>query len=301
MKGKICILIAMMMYPLMGISQQFYSNYQLLIKDAISGSLVIVEQSYQLQDTATQQLFGRNNKPEFGKSIAIGVKCSNGLIVGNKSQQPWMYDANCEPYLNKYRGILSDMYIKDISDVVSAQKQKCTSVTRKDLMPSINYIWTDSTMLCNTFSTEILDSLNSDSWLVWVCSPKKIEEADSTTAVNYQIFKSNISYHKDSVKYKVAKPQTNNQVWGGIYIKSVIVSPGHIELKLIGCLYDIEDNWYIVPACKVAETPDSANTGEITALEEAAVSEDTLSPVEEDDASKKTRKKKSKKTSNEED
>ena len=45
MKERIFILVAMIIAPLAGISQQFLSNNQMLIKDAITGGLVVVEQT----------------------------------------------------------------------------------------------------------------------------------------------------------------------------------------------------------------------------------------------------------------
>ena len=151
MKEKIFILVAMIIAPLAGISQQFLSNNQMLIKDAITGGLVVVEQTYQLQDTATNQLFGRNNQPEFGRAIALGVKCEKGVIVPEKLKQPWAYDTDFERYRGRYNGVLSDMQIRDINDNVSLQKQRVESVEYSTLTPSVNCVCTGSAGLKNTF------------------------------------------------------------------------------------------------------------------------------------------------------
>ena len=58
-----------------------FSGNQQIIHDATKDGLVIVSQSYQLEDTVTHQKFGRYGKPEFGQGYSVGVKISGKLIL----------------------------------------------------------------------------------------------------------------------------------------------------------------------------------------------------------------------------
>ncbi len=282
MKKIISIVCIMVLMPWAGVAQQFYSPNQLLLKEALTPALVLVEQSFHLQDTATQQRFGRNNQPEFGRGVALGVRCDKGLVVGDRLQRPWLYDSTCASYLGRYRGVATTVTLRQLSDSVAAVRHSFDTMQRCELTKEVNYLWNDSTTLCNTMVVAPIDSITANGWLLWVTSPKKMSEADSTTKVNYSIYRHQVLPHDDSLHYRVAAPASNFQVWGGIYVYPRIPAPGHIELQLVGCLYPLQDAWVMVPFVKQQTAPTSVSTATPSDEEAEEANSQELTPIATD-------------------
>ena len=99
-----------------------FSGNQQIIHDATKDGLVIVSQSYQLEDTVTHQKFGRYGKPEFGQGYSVGVKIPGKLILQRSAVEPWNEDPNFERYKKSHMPVRYKRTIRECGDTLITEK-----------------------------------------------------------------------------------------------------------------------------------------------------------------------------------
>ena len=279
---KRIIFLTVVIFLSVGINAQFfYSNNQQIIKDIVTNSFVVVEQSYQLEDTVNHQLFGRNNQPEFGKLRGFAVKTKEGYIVSNNLLAPWTVDENCRRYLNQYKGKISKTSIFEILDTVTSPRSiiSYSAHNQNCLLSLVN----DTVFQNNGFS--IFQGIGkTEGWLVWLTAKSDIEAMKSGDEVSYQIYKKELEIASDSVCYDVANPTTENKIIGGLYIVPGLSKIGYVEFELCGIMVNVEDSWKIA-LCRFDIVPSPSNiTGQ------QVVDLTPILPVESQKKSKKAKK-----------
>lgn len=261
-------------------AQFFYSNNQQIIKDAVINSLVIVEQSYQLEDTMTHRLYGRNNQSEFGKLRGLAVKTKEGYLVNKNLLSPWAFDENCIRYLNQYKGVISKTTIYEISDTIAYYRD---IVFREAILSNQHLVLIGDTLFRNNGFSQSQSIDKTGGWLVWLTAKKDIQDLKSGDEVIYQIYKTDLNLSIDSLCYNIAAPVTENKIIGGIFIVPKLAQIGLIEFYLRGLALNINGTWKIV-----LNRFDEANP--ITSSEGR---EDIgLTPVKSSDSEKKKKKNK---------
>lgn len=266
-------------FVVIGLKAQFYySHNQQIIKDAVINSLVIVEQSYQLEDTITHQLYGRNNQSEFGKLRGLAVKTKDGYLVNKQLLSPWAFDENCIRYLDQYKGVISKTSIYEVSDTIVHHRD---IVFREAISSNQNLAHIGDTIFHNIGFSPSQSIGKTEGWLVWLTAKKDIQDLKSGDEVIYQIYKTNLELSIDSLCYNIAAPITENKIIGGIYIVPQPAQIGLIEFYLSGLALDINGTWKVV-----LNRFEEANP--ITSSEESEVID--LTPVNTPDSKKKDKK-----------
>ena len=264
----------------------FSSSEQQLVQSVVSNSLLIIEQSYQLRDTVSNQLFGRNNRPEFGKIRGIGVKSTAGYILGKQLMTPWMLDANCTRYLNEYKGVLSKTTAFELTDTVSPAHELPISIMASQ---NTKVCCVNDTTVFHGKGFETRRNHDINGWMIWITSRSGLNDLKEGDRINYIIYKKEFELTPDSVLYKVTPPTTDETILGGIYITQAIPQIGMMQFYLDGFLYNEANEWNMV----------LTNFEETLNVQNAQVQHDniTLTPVDDSGTnSKKTKKtKKSKK------
>lgn len=280
---KKIVLLIVILLPMRMVAQVFRTSNQQLIEDAVRSGLVIYSQSYQLKDTISNQIYGRNGSDEFGKSYTIGVKIENHLMVPKSALSPWDNDPNYQRYISTHKPLLFKSSVRIIGD---STKYEChpTLDTTSVLLDNLYIQLKDTT--CLKYSGFTKDEYYGDKkgWLVWITADNGIEMSDSIIRENLMIYKKDIIVSTDSLLVKVDKPQTEKKIWGGIYLTPQQVQLGTIQFLISGILHCVDEQWYIyTPFCR---NQDNDN-----------VEENELTPVVEDgnDASENLTAKKSKK------
>ena len=74
------------------------SDNQELIRKAMQDGLVLVRQSYLLEDTLTDKRYTLDNGPEVGSVTAVAVRTAGGLILPEKVLKPWAGDKNYDEF-----------------------------------------------------------------------------------------------------------------------------------------------------------------------------------------------------------
>lgn len=278
---KRVLLTAFSAFIVIGLKAQFfYSNNQQIIKDAVINSLVIVEQSYQLEDTITHRLYGRNNQPEFGKLRGLAVKIKNGYLVNKNLLSPWAFDENCIRYLNQYKGVISKTSMYEISDTIVHHRD---IVFREAIASNQHLALIGDTLFHNIGFSQSQSINKTEGWLVWLTAKKDIQDLKSGDDVIYQIYKTDLNLSIDSLYYNIAAPITENKVIGGIFIVPKLAQIGLIEFYLSGLALDINGTWKIV----------LNRFGEANPIISSEEREDIgLTPVNSSDSEKKNKKNK---------
>ena len=107
--------------PLTIAAQFFSSPNQQLIKDAVDGGIIVVEQSYQLEDTVSGQRFGRFGNKEFGKSYTLAVLTDSGYCLAPAALRPWDSDPNFEKYSKTHKPVLYKTAWRHFNDSVFSE------------------------------------------------------------------------------------------------------------------------------------------------------------------------------------
>lgn len=222
-----------------------FSPNQQLVEDAIKNGIIVICQSYQLEDTTTHQRYGRYGNKEFGKSYSIGVKVNGGIAVTTKTTNPWEYDDNFSRYRDSHKPILYQTKVKELSDSTFIQ-----------LTPGIGSISTSDyiSIIPDTTSYNGLGFKcrkykdKTDGWIVWVTSSVDIRDCDSSRIVDHVIYRKNIVFCPDSLSYTIDAPQTTKKVWGGIYVVPQQTKIGELTFNLGGVIVETSpSSWQLFP------------------------------------------------------
>lgn len=270
------------------------SNNQQLIEDAIKGGMILLEQSYQLEDTTTHQRFGRYGKEEFGKSYSLAVKVNDGICITDRATRPWEYDENFSRYRDSHRPILYKTSYRELPDSLPANMLALDYSIQKHYENSTLCFAMDSiSFRRNGFITDETSG-ERNGWIVWVSSTSKLGECDSSTAFDYIIYKLSLNVSADSISYPVSTPQTDKHIWGGIFVIPEQSAIGQLTFRLCGIAEPNNASWQlIVPFCTASSAEQQHPVGEELTPTIAPPQEDK----ESDDvvADKKKEKKKNKK------
>ncbi len=229
--------------PLTIAAQFFSSPNQQLIKDAVDGGIIIIEQSYQLEDTVSGQRFGRFGNKEFGKIYSLAVLTDSGYCLSPAAIKPWESDANFEKYRQSHKPVLYKTAYRHFND-------STFSTLDADMSSGIGlndgYMFVKST---GGQSSLVKDDVigHKNGWAVWVVSEDSLSTSPTTVAVSYQPVRREIEVVDSTSTYTVENPYTDNKIWGGIYVVPVRKSLGNIAFKFVGVIeQDANDSWLVV-------------------------------------------------------
>lgn len=222
-----------------------FSPNQQLIEAAIKNGIIIICQSYQLEDTTTHQRYGRYGNKEFGKSYSIGVKVNGGIVVTNKTMKPWEYDNNYSRYRDSHKPILYQTTVKELSD--SSFTQINIGIDSIGSPHGISIISDTVSYNGQGFQHRKYDG-KTDGWIVLVTSPVDIQDCDSSRTVDHIIYRKNIEYHPDSLSYTIDVPQSTKKIWGGIFVVPQQTQIGELTFNLGGIIVETSpSSWQMFP------------------------------------------------------
>lgn len=222
-----------------------FSPNQQLVEDAIKNGIIVICQSYQLEDTTTHQRYGRYGNKEFGKSYSIGVKVNGGIAVTNKTTKPWEYDNNYSRYRDSHKPILYQTTVKELSD--SSFTQINIGIDSIGSSHSISIISDTVSYNGHGFQYRKHEG-KTDGWIVWITSPVDIQGCDSSRTVEHIIYRKNIEYHPDSLSYTIDVPQSTKKIWGGIFVVPQQTQIGELTFNLGGIIVETSpSSWQMFP------------------------------------------------------
>lgn len=243
------------------------SPNQIMVENAVEKGVLLVKQDFQLLDTASNTLFGRNNQEMFGSTYSIAYKLKNVCVVSDKFINPWQYDDNFKKIENNtYLPIISRTQYRDITDstmqVMNFRSENC-----KPIADNV-FCYTDN--INSGFSVETTNG-EKEGWIVWLQYSGNLSES---TEISIATFRHKVEF-KDGVKeYELTKlNKTDNYVCGFYVIPHYSV--GTIEFMFGGTIHKKNNKWVLVRIDEddnvVTEVENNADSGVIK-----------ITPVEED-------------------
>ena len=220
----------------------FKSNNQIFIEQALQHAFVNVEQSYQLQDTIHNEIFGRDGKDYFSIIPFLGMRTLQGLLIAQDAVHPWKYDEDFNQYEGKYKPIVfrskltylrSELESKETSPVV-------TEVNVQKLTETPFALYVDSLhrngLMCDTVAG------SKSGWMVWVIDTKNQNRPDSIRLVSYKkdLY---IKHSTDTISVDI--PDNNQPILGGIFVNPVQTHVGQITFLLTGVAVGKDKHWIL--------------------------------------------------------
>ena len=281
------VLLLFLLLPSFAFAQfnasMFSTSNQQLVEDAIQDGIVIWRQSYQLEDTAMNQRFGRYGEAEFGKSYSLAVKVGGGLYLFGQAMRPWESDGNFARYRETHKPVLYKTYYRCLSD--SVEHEIVIDYARAESCGENNlFFLRDSTTFSGNGFTVDGSEGTKKGWLVWVTSDVNLENSDSTTTADYVIYRHEQTIVADSSRYAITPPATGKPMWGGIYVVPEQTAIGQLTFRLCGIISKEGDGWQLIIPSK--------GTSQLAVSSDA---QDELTPVGDSDAEKKSKKSKRRK------
>lgn len=232
----------------------FFSSNQQLVLDAVSGGIIIVKQSYQLQDTINNKHYGRFGRNEFGTTYSIAVKVEGGLILSDMVARPWDYDSNFNRYRDSLNPVNIDAKYVELNDsVFKSINLDYAKIYNAD--SAAFYMLNDTIVFGgNGFVCKKAIGLQKG-WLVWITSDEQIDRSDSVNNNEYVIFGKDLEISGDSVSYAIQQPLIDRNIWGGVYVVPEQTEIGQLTFQLIGIFEMVDGKWRLFPLPNNEEIP----------------------------------------------
>lgn len=220
----------------------FRSNNQQILEDAIKGSFIKVIQSYELCDTTSNERFGREGNSYFSQIPYLGIETSNGLILPAEALTPWSKDEDFIKYEGKYKPLLTETNFQAL-DLLAPSRENVPSLIDTNNTINMNgYVCFNDSLTDNIGL--MVDSIpgQKNGWLIWATSPKTFNQSDSIKVIS---IRRDINISDNASPITIEKPNTEDEIIGGIYIVPVHSKIGQINLYISGILNFNGNEWEI--------------------------------------------------------
>lgn len=228
----------------------YYSSDK-IVREACINACVIVEQTYQLKEVKTGNIYGLNGHEEFGAVVSLGVATADGLVVGPQATSPWNYDLNYDTYRkdDRYEPVLYETSVKPVGEK-GFVNFNCPNDTLEGFgaYHSIIRCNLSSRGLCLSDTTGKLDG-----WMIWAMYHVTDELAKET---EYKVM---VNYFMDvevgNEAFKVDPPKNNYRAIGGFLVVPHITMVGSVTFELCGIARKEGDKWLLSPIQKLQNEP----------------------------------------------
>lgn len=215
-----------------------------LIEKALNGSVVVVEQKYQLKEVKTGDLYGRGGKDEFGSAYGIGVMTKDGIVMSDELVHPWVYDEDFKPYSeNKsYEPVLFKTSIK-----ASGQSDYTQIETNAAGLKEIDAPFFILPHSSDNIGLPVSDTMGTvDGWMVWATIPSEEELGVSSNLK--LIVSSKKQFETKKTEGKVEAPQSLDKVLIGFFTVPRVTLTGCISFEICGVIHKDGSDWIYAPA-----------------------------------------------------
>lgn len=219
------------------------STSQQFIEDAVMSGLFISEQSFQICDKETGELFGLNRKSEFGKQYSIGIKIPNGLLLNDVAVRPWMYDLKYGRYKDKYDPVFYQAKFAEMKEKAEFDSLAYSMTGMQELIDTTFYSFSSETFNGKGFALDYTKG-EKDGWLVWIIADKNAD-ISSMPKLDYSIYRKKLEIDKSKASFDVVHPEEKQNILGGIYVVPYYTEIGVIEFRLCGVIAKSKEGWKI--------------------------------------------------------
>lgn len=211
-----------------------------MVKEAVRPVFFLARQSFQVSDKETHELFGLNNREEFGTELSLGIMTVNGWLLTDRAIHPWAYDAKFTRYKEKYAPV---PYISEYAEFAKGTGYDSLDISNAKVNPLLeNALYMVKTdRLAGKGLSPLGKGGRQQGWIIWACIDKK---DTLSPCIRLHLISSVSSLNTD--KPSAMEAPANVKVLGGLFIVPDITAPGKIELKICGVMIERKDKWQIV-------------------------------------------------------
>lgn len=273
-------------------------NKQSIVEKALDGSIVVLNQYYQVKNKKTGKVYGRGGRTEFGNQYFVGVKTKYGIVISNEAISPWLLDNDYSKIASEYDPVVSLSEIRVIS-----QKEK-TDFSKYPLHMSQHHpvgIWIANDSDSNDTLVDIdTEGSIKEGNLIWLISQNKLD-ADKKATITIQSVSKSFCVNPDSVEFEIDSPINDGHILGGIFVCPHFIGGGRIIYKLVGMIVKDNDKWklrtpFIGYSFEKNDVVQQETSKDESQVEEPAQEKDDqdidLTPVEQPKDKKKGKKSK---------
>ncbi len=255
-------------------------------------ALFLSRQSFRLSDNKTGELYGLDNKDEFGTDISLGVKVKDGYILTDKAIRPWEYNDKFGKYKDHYKPVPYKSEYSELTENTRYDTLDISPSKMQEISTASLYLIT-SDCLSGKGLTIDCTSGKKLGWVIWACTEKD-EDLNKTAKVKLICYSKDVEA-KDNEMIDIDTPDYPN-ILGGIYVTPVNISIGMMEFHLSGIIAKHNGKWNISFPFVGKEKLVRANSLSKTMEDQTIDRKETLTPVKKDTLDKKSKEKKVKKT-----
>lgn len=221
----------------------FKSSETLLLEKTLSDGLLLIRQEYQLEDTLTLKRYTLDNRSDFGSVVSFAVLTEYGYITMNDIISPWERDSQYEQYNgSQYRPVLSKTLIRTVKDSTWCDAALISPQYVSQIKDS-KWVEVQDSLYAGGLSIDYSNG-KKDGWIVWLTSEKNHNDSSALSLATYRQTLE-LSY-KDSDDIAIKSPNTNSNVFGGIYINPCFGRIGQIIFKVCGIIVKKNNSWVLL-------------------------------------------------------
>lgn len=251
------------------LSNLFKTDNQALVEQAIANGIVLVEQSYQLSDSAGKH-YGRYGEEEFGTITSIGVRVDSSLVVTEAAASPWRFDENFDRYRDSYTPVLYQTCVYNFGDSASGFND---SIQLEYVALAENLYYVPSSDGDLGYTPRKYNGA-TEGWAAWVYADKDAN-GEMTVDCKYVIVKQKHQLSAKVESISVQAPQDGKEYIGGVFIVPEQTAVGQLTFFLAGIMvYDYDkESWVLAMPSKIFESSEGAG------VEETSAGIDELTPT----------------------
>lgn len=240
-----------------------------LVTMAVEPGVFILAQSYQLEDSVGK-FFGHGGNKEFGSDNSLAIKVKNGYLFPDKARVPWEYDPRFSKAKKRYRPVFFPSQYSEMGKQLRFDSIYYNPDAISTLYPDQLYGLKTNFFFNEGFATGH-NSGETEGYMVWFTVP---ENCDFNTAANINmiVMRQTLNLSDDRAKeYNVELPDTDGDIFGGIFIYPEISAVGALSFTLEGvavgdgrdwrviCPFSDDDNVFQESSLIITETEDDLN------------------------------------------
>lgn len=219
-----------------------------LVENAVSDGIVVVKTDYQLQETETGNLFGKNGAEEYGSGYCLGVMTKSGIVMPEIASTPWLSDPTFERFKNdsQYKPVISH---REYLSLDNKTVKECSDCSIELFEEGSFFLDRDSS---NGFP--LSDTLQSgDFHIVWFLQNqgKKLGE-EGAVKVSVQTRKINT---EEISQVRFQAPQLMQIPLGGYVFSCKTVGIGKLCFELVGVLEKQEEDYSLTLLYPIIHSP----------------------------------------------
>lgn len=209
------------------------------VENAVNSAFFLSRQSFQVRDKKTGELYGLNNKDEFGTEISLGIKVKNGYVLTDNAIRPWEYNDKFEKYKDGYTPVPYSSQYSEFADDMKYDSLDITESNINELLSSTLYLVTSNCLSNKGLSIDYTKG-EKIGWVVWACTDNDLNKNTKLQLTCYSM----TVEASDTGNIDIDTPD-NKKILGGIYVIPVNTDIGEMEFRISGIMVEIAGKWNI--------------------------------------------------------